>query len=171
MSMLATLSGCRGTIDGARSENDSPPFVLEEYFSGPLKAWGIIQDRNGNIITRFDVAMVGSWDGDQGVLDEKFTYYDGKTQTRQWRITKLADGSYAGEADDIVGKASGRAHGNAMYWSYTMDVPVDDTSYRLRFDDWIWAMHDGVVINRSYMKKFGITFAELTIVMQRQGDG
>jgi len=48
-------------------------------------------------------------------------------------------------------------------------VPVDDKSYRLKFDDWMWAMDDGnVVINRSYLKKFGITVAEITIFMQKQ---
>ena len=49
-----------------------------------------------------------------------------------------------------------------------MDVPVGDTSYRLNFDDWMWAMNDGVIINRSYMKKFGFRVAELTIFMQKQ---
>jgi hypothetical protein len=49
-----------------------------------------------------------------------------------------------------------------------MDVPVGDSKYRLRFDDWMWAMNDGVLMNRSYMKKFGITVAEVTIFMQKQ---
>lgn len=29
-------------------------------------------------------------------------------------------------------------------------------------------MRDGVVMNRSYLKKFGITVAEVTIFMQKQ---
>ena len=29
-------------------------------------------------------------------------------------------------------------------------------------------MNDGVLINRSYLKKFGLTVAELTIFMQKQ---
>ena len=49
-----------------------------------------------------------------------------------------------------------------------MDVPVGDSTYRLRFDDWMWLMHDGVLMNRSYMKKYGITVAEVTIFMKKQ---
>ena len=48
-----------------------------------------------------------------------------------------------------------------------MDVPVSDTTYRLKFDDWMWALPGDVVINRSYLKKFGFKVAELTLFMQK----
>jgi hypothetical protein len=32
----------------------------------------------------------------------------------------------------------------------------------------MWAFDDQTLVNRSYIKKFGITFAEVTIFMQRQ---
>ena len=169
MSVFSFLSACMGGIDGSKYVDQTPRFQLEEYFNGRIKAWGIIQDRSGNIITRFDVEMEGKWDGNKGVLDEVFTYYGtGEVQNRIWEITKIDDNHYEGKAGDIIGKAKGTAYGNAIRWNYEMDVPVDDTSYRMTFDDWIWAMNDGVVINRSYLKKFGITFAELTIFMQKQ---
>lgn len=145
-----------------------PAFRLEEYFNGPIKAWGIVQDRGGNIVNRFDVDIAGRWEGDRGVLEEVFTYYDGRTQNRTWEITKIDNRHYQGKAGDIIGMASGTAYGNAVYWTYEMDVPVGDTSYRLTFDDWIWALNDGVIVNRSYMKKFGVKVAELTIFMQKQ---
>ncbi|MFC0180059.1 DUF3833 domain-containing protein [Thorsellia kenyensis] len=170
-SLSALLAGCGG-IDGQQYTELSPELKLESYFNGPIKAWGFIQDRSGNVITRFDVVMEGSWDGNKGRLDEVFTYYDnGKVQNRTWEITKIDEFTYEGKAGDILGTAKGSAHGNAINWVYEMDVPVDDTTYRLKFDDWMWAMNDGVVINRSYMKKFGITVAELTVFMQKVPDG
>ena len=169
MAALTFLSSCFGGIKGENYLDMQPGFKLEEYFQGPIKAWGIIQDRSGNITARFDAELVGSWEGNKGVLDEVFTYYDsGDVQTRKWEITKLDDMNYQGSAGDIIGTAQGRAYGNAIYWSYEMDVPVGDTSYRLKFDDWIWAMNDGVIVNRSYLKKFGIRVAEITIFMQKQ---
>jgi hypothetical protein len=101
-------------------------------------------------------------------LTEDFDYYDGEKQRRIWTIKKLADGSYEGTASDILGKAQGQSQGNAVRWNYVMDLPVGDTTYRIRFDDWMWVMNDGVLINRSYLKKFGITVSELTIFMQKQ---
>ncbi len=169
MSMLTFLSACSAGIDGANYLQLQPAFKLEDYFNGPIKAWGIVQDRSGNIVNRFDVDLVGRWEGNEGVLDEVFTYYDsGKTQKRKWEITKIDELHYQGKAGDIIGTAAGTAHGNAIYWTYEMDVPVRDTSYRLKFDDWMWALHDGVVVNRSYLKKFGIKVAELTLFMQKQ---
>lgn len=145
-----------------------PTMDIPEYFNGPIKAWGIIQDWRGNVVSRFDVDMVGSWEGDVGTLKEDFTYYTGSTQQRIWTITRLGNGNFTGEAGDIIGKAEGKQAGNAVNWGYVMDVPVEDKTYRLRFDDWMWLMHDGVLINKTKMKKFGITVAEITIFMQKQ---
>lgn len=146
----------------------TPVMDIREYFNGPVRAWGIVQDWKGRVVQKFDVSMQGEWDGDTGTLTENFEYYNGKVQQRVWTIKKLADGSYEGTASDIIDKATGKTEGNAARWSYVMDLPVDDTTYRIRFDDWMWAMNDGVLINRSYLKKFGITVSELTIFMQKQ---
>jgi len=145
-----------------------PAMDLKTYFNGPIKAWGIVQDSGGKVVSRFDVQMQGSWQNDVGTLKEHFTYYDGTKQERVWTITKHPDATYTGKAGDIIGTAMGATKGSAVRWTYEMNVPVGGESYRLTFDDWMWQMHDGVVINRSYLKKFGFTVAELTLVMQKQ---
>lgn len=158
-------------IKGSDYVNLQPKFKLEEFFNGKIKAYGIIQDRKGNILSKFDATLVGSWQGNQGRLEEDFLYYDsGKTQHRTWKIEKLDDNNYQGSAGDIEGMALGKAFGNAINWTYAMYVPVKNSSYKLQFDDWMWAMNDHTVMNRSYLKKFGITFAEITIFMQKQDD-
>ncbi len=148
-------------------QNTTPKADLKAYFNGPIKAWGIIQDWRGRVVSRFDVNMVGSWEGDTGTLEEDFTYYNGGTQKRVWTIKKLTDGSYVGEAEDIIDQAKGSNMGSALFWNYSMDIPVEGRTYRLKFDDWMWQMNDGVLINRSYLKKFGFTVAELTLFMKK----
>jgi len=165
MSVLI-LTGC-GSIDGNQYIDKNPAFNLKEFFTGDLKAWGIVQDRSGNVVNRFDIDLVGTWDGNEGKLVEDFFYYDGKEQQRIWYITDKGDGNYVGRADDIVDEAQGVSFGNAANWKYVMDVPVGDKTYRMTLDDWFWQMNDDVLMNRSYMKKFGITFAEITIFMQK----
>jgi len=165
--VVTALGGCVGnTVESYKGT--TPKADLREYFNGPVKAWGIVQNYSGRVTRRFDVDMVGKWDGDWGTLTEDFDYYDGQKQQRIWTIRKLTDGNYEGTASDVVDKASGRTEGTAVNWNYVMDVPVDDTTYRFRFDDWMWMMNDGVLINRSYLKKFGITVAEITIFMKKQ---
>ena len=48
-----------------------------------------------------------------------------------------------------------------------MDIEVSGKTYKIHFDDWMWLMNDGILINRSYLKKFGFTVAELTLFMQK----
>ncbi len=163
---LLSLFGCGPSLE--KHAELEPKMDLKEYFTGPIKAWGLIQDYSGNVVSRFDVTMVGTWDGDTGVLEEEFVYYTGNKDTRTWTITKTGDGQYEGRAGDIIGKAVGEEKGAAIRWAYEMEIPVDGTTHRVKLDDWMWRMNDGILINRSYIKKFGITVAELTLVMQKQ---
>ena len=171
MGIMAFLSACAGSPTLDHYKGTEPPMDLEAYFTGPIKAWGVIQDRRGHVTRRFDVTMVGTWSDGVGTLDEVFEYYDGQVDKRVWTIRKKADRSYEGQADDIVGSAIGQTEGAAMRWAYQMDLDVGEASYRITFDDWMIMMNDGVLINRSYLKKFGITVAELTLFMQKQPEG
>ncbi len=163
---IMLLSSCGHHLDYYKET--SPTADIQEFFNGEIKAWGMIQDYRKRMNIRFEVDMVGTWEGNTGTLKEKFVYDTGKEQYRTWIITKHPDGSYTGTAEDIIGTATGAQEGSAVNWVYTMDVPVGDTTYRLKFDDWMWAINDNVWLNRSYFKKFGFTVAELTLFMQKQ---
>ena len=166
LSTVMMLSGCTNKVTDY--QETKPKVDLKQYFNGKIKAWGLIQNWRGRVVTRFDVDMIGSWDGNTGTLEEDFVYYDGRKQRRIWTIIAKQNNTYEGRAGDIVGTALGSTSGSGVHWIYKMDVPVDNTVYRLTFDDWMWQMNDGVLINRSYLKKFGITVAELTLFMQKQ---
>jgi hypothetical protein len=168
MGLLTFLSACSSGHKISNYEGAEPTMGVQEYFTGPIKAWGIVQDHTGKVTRRFDVDLYGSWDGDVGTLDEQFLYYDGEKQTRVWTIEKTGDRKFKGTAGDILGQADGESAGNAMRWAYEMDLDVGDKTSRIKFDDWMFLMNDGVLINRSYLKKFGFTVAELTLFMQKQ---
>ena len=168
MGLMAFLSGCGSNHSIEHYKGAEPALSLEEYFTGPIKAWGVVQDRSGKVVRRFDVDLVGTWEDGTGILDEDFVYYDGETQKRIWTIKRLENGKYEGTAGDIIGKADGQIKGNTMRWAYQMDLPVGDKTFKVTFDDWMFLMNDGVLVNRSYIKKFGITMAELTLFMQKQ---
>jgi hypothetical protein len=167
LGVITMLSACSGAKLSAYKDTQ-PAFDLQDYFTGPIKAWGLVQDRSGKVTRRFDVTMNGTWEGNVGTLDEVFQYYDGETDKRVWTITRIAENQYEGTAGDIIGKATGQVEGSAMRWAYVMNLPVGDTTYKITFDDWMFQMNDGILINRSYLKKFGIKVAELTLFMQKQ---
>ena len=161
------LGGCAG-VDVNSYKSEKPELRLEEYFNGKLDAWGMFQQRDGKVVKRFKVVVDAHWEGDQGILDEQFTYSDGSTQVRVWRIEKTGTNSYTGTADDVVGVASGIVSGNSLHWRYTLKLPVDDKVYEGEFDDWMFLQQDDVMINRSVMKKFGIRLGEVTLFFRKR---
>ena len=156
------LTGC-ATQDIATYTNEKPVLDLQQYFNGTLDAYGVFTDRSGTVVKRFTVVMECSWNGNQGVLDESFTYSDGSKQKRIWRLEKFADGSYTGRADDVVGVANGQARGNTFNWTYTLSLPVDGKVYDVQFDDWMYLMTDKVMLNKAGMSKFGVKLGEVTL--------
>ena len=163
----AVLTGCANpqVTDYAQ---ERPLLELDRYFTGRVLAHGVFQKRNGAVARRFTVVMDCHWEGNQGVLDEAFTYSDGSTERRIWRLTKHADGRYTGRADDVVGEAQGQTSGNAFRWNYTLRLPVDGKEYEVQFDDWMFLVDDRVLLNRATMSKFGVTLGEVLLSFTTQ---
>ncbi len=145
-------------------KNKKPRLIIEEYLSGNVKAWGILQNRSGKVTRQFSADLNGKWDGKQLILDEKFNWNDGEVQSRQWHITKIDEHNYEGIAEDVVGKARGYSYGPAFKFEYVLLVPVKGKEMKITFDDWIFMQNERVAINRAKMTKFGIKVAELTVI-------
>lgn len=167
LSASALLGACATAPIPADYAAERPTLDLRRYFNGPLTAHGIFTDRGGKVLRRFTVAMTGRWNGDQGVLEEDFSYSDGKKERRVWRITRLPGDAgtdrYVGTADDVVGQAQGRAAGNTLQWQYTLRLVVDGKPIDVQFDDWMFLIDDRVMLNRARMSKFGIHLGDVTL--------
>ena len=161
------LGGCASTgVEQYRAE--LPLLDLPTYLNGTLDAWGVFQGRGGEVKKRFHVRIEAHWEGDLGTLDEHFSWSDGTTSRRLWTLHRQADGSYRGWADDVVGEARGEVAGNALRWRYVLALPVDGRVIHVDFDDWMFLMDDKVMINRSYMSKWGIALGEVSLTFVRR---
>ena len=161
---LSTLSltGC-ASPNVSEYINQTPTLDLKNYFNGVIDAWGIFTDRNGKVVKRFTVVLNCSWSGEQGTLDEDFTYSDSTHQKRIWNLTHLGGGNYSGSAGDVVGEAHGNTVGNAFHWNYTLALPVGNSIWNVQFDDWMFLMSERVMLNKASMSKFGINLGEVTL--------
>jgi len=166
LALFVFLNGC-AQQQLAPYASEQPTLKLSQFFNDAVLAHGIFQDRSGQVVRRFTVEMQGHWQGDQGELDEHFTYSDGRKERRVWHLTQLADGSYSGVADDVVGQASGHVAGNTFHWNYTLKLPVDDSVYEVQFDDWMYLVDDKLMLNRATMSKFGIRLGDVTLAFQK----
>lgn len=166
LAALFALGGCM-TIKPEIYAGTLPELRLENYLDGPVTAWGIVQDRKGKVLRRFEVEMVGTWEGDSGTLHETFKYHDGEESLRIWRIRKESDTEYSGNADDVVGTASGIRAGNALNWRYVLALQVQGRTWNISFDDWMYLLDDRTLVNKATMRKFGLKVGEVTLFFRK----
>ena len=162
--LLILITGCANKMKPIDFKDQKPRLIIENYLSGNVKAWGVLQNRSGKVTRQFKADLNGKWDGSKLILDEVFDWSDGEKQTRQWIITKIDEHNYEGTASDVVGTAKGYSYGPAFKFEYVLLVPVKGKEMKITFDDWIFMQDEKVAINRAKMTKFGIRVADLTVV-------
>jgi hypothetical protein len=154
-------------VDVADYRDEKPALDLARYFEGRVDGWGMVQDRSGKVLRRFHVRIDGTWNGNNGTLDERFTFSDGKEERRVWTLVK--DGArYSGTAGDVIGTARGEASGNALHWHYVLAVPVDGTTWHLDMDDWMVLVDEHTLLNRTSMRKLGVEVGQVTLAVRKR---
>lgn len=162
LSIFLFMTGC-SSMKPSDFTKAEPTFDLFDYFNGQTQAWGIFEDRFGTVRRQFQVAINGTITGHTLILDERFEYSDGEQDQRIWVIDDKGDNTFEGRADDVVGTAKGISAGNALNWSYEMDLKVGSSSFRVRFDDWMFLQKGNVLINRARVSKWGIDIGEVSL--------
>jgi|AntAceMinimDraft_13_1070369.scaffolds.fasta_scaffold15239_4 hypothetical protein len=166
----AFLTACSG-VDVQTYADQEPALELPVFFDGTMDAWGVFQKRNGELVRRFHVEIISTWESpDKGQLDEYFTYADGEKQRRVWTLTRQPDNTWHGTADDVKGIAIGKIAGNALHWKYILKLPVDGKVYEVNFDDWMWQLDETSMMNRSVMSKFGFDLGEVTLFFKKRSE-
>ena len=165
--LVAVLMGC-ASVAPEEYKSEKPELDLARYFNGTVDGWGMVQDRSGKVLRRFYVKIDAKWEGNVGTLDESFDWSDGKKERRVWTIARAATNGYTGTAADVVGKAAGVAHGNALQWKYVLKLPPEQGGYEVDLDDWMYLVDEDTLLNRSTIEKFGIRFADITIAFRKR---
>ncbi len=147
-----------------------PQFDMQQFFNGKLTAYGIVQNRKGEVVRRFRVDMLGQWEGNKGTLDEQFYYHDGEQQQRIWHIERTPQGHYIGNADDVVVPAQGKSEGYALNWQYSLLINVDGDDWEIDFNDWMYLIDEHRLINRAEMSKWGFRVGEVTLWIEKHND-
>jgi hypothetical protein len=165
--MVYVLTGCTSLTpkDYAAA---TPKLDIRQYLNGKLEAWGILFDYTGKADLHFHVTMEGSWKGNVGTLKEDFVYSDGRKDQRIWTITFTDDENFTATAHDVEGTAVGSQAGNAANMKYTLNaVRGNGDKVTLSMDDWLFLVDDKTVMNRTKMRKFGVTVGELMIAFRK----
>ena len=168
--LLLLIAGCSQT-DMKEFQNNTPKLDLFHFFEGDTIAYGIFEDRFGNLKRQFRVNIKGKVKNQILTLDEDFLYDDGEQAKRIWKIEKKIDNAqnitYEGQAEDVEGKAFGSISGNTLNWSYDIYLNIKGSNIKVHFNDWIYKQSEDLAINRAYVSKFGINIGSVTLVFLR----
>ncbi|MDX1540646.1 MAG: DUF3833 domain-containing protein [Geminicoccaceae bacterium] len=168
--LLVLLLGACGGLSADDFAGSEPRFVPEEALLGEWRVYGLVLDRFGEPRRQFRADVTGRMEGDVLVLDESFLYRDGETDERVWRIRKVGEGRYEGEADDVVGTAIGTVSGQALNFRYDIDLEVGDDTWRVHFDDWLLLQPEGVIVNRAEITRYGVQVGQMLAFFEPVGE-
>jgi hypothetical protein len=165
--LVLVLAGCTGKPALEDEKLSTRNLNLEEFFAGRTVAYGQFQDIFGTVRRRFEVEINGTWDGKTLTLVEDFVYEDGTTEQRVWTLLKTGEDTWRGTAPGVIGEAFGEERGDSFNWRYTIDLPVPDGTLRVTFDDWMWLLTEQRLLNRAYMKRYGVDIGDVIITFEK----
>jgi hypothetical protein len=165
--LVLVLAGCTGKPALEDEKLSTRNLNLEEFFAGRTVAYGQFQDIFGTVRRRFEVEINGTWDGETLTLVEDFLYEDGTTERRVWTLLKTGEDTWRGTAPGVIGEAFGEERGDSFNWRYTIDLPVPDGTLRVTFDDWMWLLTEDRLLNRAYMKRYGVDIGDVIITFEK----
>ena len=96
-----TLLGC-SQMKINDFKDQKPELKLFEYFTGKTNAWGIFEDRFGNLRRQFKVKIDDYIEDDKLVLEEYFEYFDGEKDKRVWKIKKLNNNFFVHSKHPVI---------------------------------------------------------------------
>lgn len=145
----------------------TPQFDLRTHLNGAIRCDGVIYGPLGRVGSRFSGEFEARWAGNRGVMTEHFVYDSGNRQDREWHLELGNDGRIHAEAADLVGPGAGWQQGPAVRLCYRIRLPKEAGGHVLSVTDWMYLAPNGVIVNRSQFRKFGIKVAELVATMRR----
>ena len=169
---LALLAACTGKPSLNDPKLSDRIFDLETFFEGETVAYGQFQDIFGTVRRRFEVTILGTWDGETLRLEEDFVYEDGSTEQRIWTLKKTGPETWEGTAPGVEGVAMGEERGDSFNWRYTIDLPIvsagaETETLRVTFDDWMWLLSEDRLLNIAYLSRFGVDIGQVIITFER----
>lgn len=145
----------------------TPSLDFKKHFVGHHEGSGAFFDRFGAMKVRFTITIDGLYDGTTLKLNEILTYDTGEIVKRFYEITEVSEGKFIAKTEDIVGEATIDVAGNAANWKYTLRQKIGESTWNLKFDDWMFLNTDKSIINRARASFWGLTVGEVFMVLRK----
>lgn len=162
LALLLILTGCASTPDIERYADREPRFDPMTFFAGRTLAEGVFETRGGGPKRRFTQVIDGRMEGDVLVIDQVFTYEDGKVEPRTWRLAQIDETTYRAVSDAAAGPGTGRVYGDVFLWEWVYEARPGNPLANLNVRQWMYLHDTGRATNRAIVTKFGVQVAQIT---------
>ena len=160
--LLLAVAGCAPALPMDRFANTAPAFDPLAFFTGHTTSWGVVENRAGAPADIVTTDCVGEADGPDGLRMVQHVTNAGGTTVRQWHMRRLGPHEFQATANDMVGTATGQAQGRVFHWRWTLATRPGQSWRDVEFEQWMYLMDDGAMVNRTVVRKLGLTLAEVT---------
>ncbi|MFN3578546.1 MAG: DUF3833 family protein [Tabrizicola sp.] len=163
------LAACATTP--AAPPGAGPPITLVSAFTGRTTGRGHFRVWLTGDERRFTARLNGTVSGREGArvltVVEDFRYDDGQQDRLTWVFRELGPGRWTGKREDTVGEATVIEKNGLIRLSYTADFRSPSGVNRLGFEDILYGLPDGTIVNDAVVTRAGIAVASVRFVIRR----
>ena len=160
--LLLALAGCAPALPLGRFAETAPAFDPIVFFTGHTASWGVIENRAGDPSNIVTTDCVGQADGPDGLHMSQHVTTASGTTLRDWHMRRTGPDSFQATASDMVGTAKGERSGRVFHWHWTLATRPGQSWRDVDFEQWMYLMDGGTMVNRTAVRKAGILLAQVT---------
>lgn len=153
-----------GPADAPRTAQEpGTPFEPEQFFDGRTVSAGVIESPDGEPLRRIRTATRGTLAAGVLVMEQTLTIEGEPERTRQWQVSRRADGVYVLACDDMAEPAIGHAAGRSFRMEYDLQLAPDSSIGTVHATHWMHLQDDGkTMLNRVVFTKLGVVVATVS---------
>ena len=161
---MVSLAAC-ATPPAVPANVGIQPLILERFFAHASAGEGVFTNSWTGSERHFHVETSSTFDESTLTITEDFTYADGATDRKIWRLQRTGQGTYTGVREDVVGKATGWSEGAVVRLVYEARL----AGWTVKFADVLSIQSDGSLLNRATVGKWGLRLGRVELVLRRKG--
>ena len=160
---VVSVAACSPPLPVEKFAGTEPAFDPVAFFTGHTVSWGVLENRGGAPTAIVTTDCVGTPDGADGLrMVQHLTVGDEPPTTRVWHMRRAGPHTFTATANDMVGTAEGEARGRVFHWTWVLATKPGQGWRNVVFEQWMYAEEGGAMVNRTVVRKLGVTLAEVT---------
>jgi hypothetical protein len=159
------LAGCSKPLPVEHFAGTKPEFDPVAFWAGHHTSWGVVENRAGEPTDTVETDCVGTPEASGLHMVQTLKLGDGTVQHRDWHLRREGQ-AFVATANDMVGEARGEAAGRVFHWRFVLATKPGNALFNVTFDQWMYLLDDGSMMNRTTVRKVGIIIAEVSEVFQ-----